>query len=103
MLVIWQKQHGSETHRHAMFMQGMLHNVVVTDTNGTRCYKPVDHSTCTDRNVVDVLTCKPCSRTIHVVEGERLHERTEEHTRDMRTQADKCGIFMVTMTLIRVL
>ncbi len=70
-----------------MFMQGMLHNVVVTDTNGTRCYKPVDHSTCTDINVVDVLTCKPCSRTVH----------------DMRTQADKCGMFMVTMTLIWVL
>ena len=45
---------------------------------------------CSDRNIAYALICCKCDKTVYVGETERtLKERTDEHLRDVRQQAEK--------------
>lgn len=62
----------------------------VADTTNTKLFSTCQSVDCTTRNVVYALLCERCSVTVYVGETERtLKERTDEHRRDIRQQADK--------------
>ena len=53
-------------------------------------YKTAQDPSCSDRNIVYALICCKCDKTVYVGETERtLKERTDEHLRDVRQQAEK--------------
>lgn len=67
-----------------------LHREDISSSIKDVSYKTVVTASCSDRNVVYALICSRCNKTVYVGETERsLKERTEEHLRDVRQQADK--------------
>ena len=62
----------------------------IWNSTSDEAFKTVQTASCSDRNVVYALICSRCNKTVYVGETERsLKERTEEHLRDVRQQADK--------------
>ncbi|XP_053394169.1 uncharacterized protein LOC128555550 [Mercenaria mercenaria] len=67
-----------------------LHMGEVWSTDKNSSYNTASVPKCTDRNLIYALVCSRCDMTVYVGETERsLKERTEEHLRDVRQQADK--------------
>ena len=62
----------------------------IQDTRNKRSFTVISDANCKDKNLVYVLLCKKCEKTVYVVETERtLKERIDEHMRDIEYQKEK--------------
>ena len=62
----------------------------IQDTRSKRSFTVISDANCKDQNLVYVLLCKKCEKTVYVGETERpLKERIDEHMRDIKYQKEK--------------